>query len=182
MANSNAPRGFVPIRTRSGSGLLSPKSYKIADNDTTSAIYTGDPVKPGTSGTAGCIIRGTAGAAALGVFAGCVYTVTATGKRTFSKHYDGVTGKTDIVALVYDDLSDTIFEIQATGALAATDVFTAYDFTIAAGSTITGDSATYLAASGDGFLVLGLVQRPDNEWGAYQKVFGMFASSDRTLV
>ena len=180
MANQNAPRGLVPVAHANGSGLTTPRQYKILTNDTTSAIYLNDPVKLGSSGTAGYVIRGTAGAAILGVFAGCEYTVTATGERVKQRYYDGVTGKSDIVCWVYDD-PEQVYEIQATGALTQANVGTAYDFVIAAGSTSTGVTATYLNSSGDGFTVLGLSPRVGNEFGAYNKVLVKAADSDHLL-
>ena len=175
MANTNAPRGFVPAYHLSGSGLLSPKTYAVADNYTT-AIYTGDPVKL----TSGYVVIGTAGAAVLGIAAGFEYTVTATGKRHKAKHFDGVTGKTNIVALVYDD-PKIVYEIQSNSNLSIANIGSAYDFATAAGSAITGDSGTYLDSSGDGFKVIGLVDRPDNAWGTYQKLYVVTAYPDHLL-
>ncbi len=176
MANTNAPRGFVAVGHMSGSGLITPKPYAIADNYTGSGIWCGDPVKF----SSGYVIRGTAGAATNGVFAGCEYTVTATGKRVKSAYYDGVTGKSNIVALVYDD-RDIVYEIQSNSNLSIANVGDDYDFAVANGSTITGWTGTYLDSSGDGFKVIGLVNRPDNEWGTYQKVLVVRLYTDNLL-
>lgn len=176
MANANAPRGLVPVGHINGSGLMTPRQYNIATNDTTSAIYMGDPVKFAS----GYAVRGTAGAAILGVFAGCEYTVTATGARVKAAYYDGVTGKSAIVCWVYDD-PNLVFEIQATAALTQANVGSAYDFAIAAGSALTGWTATYLDGSGDGFRVLGLSPKVDNEWGAYNKVLVKTLQTDHLL-
>lgn len=177
MANQNAPRGLVPVAHANGSGLTTPRQYNIATNDTTSAIYLNDPVKL----SSGYVVRDTAGSAVtLGVFAGCEYTVTATGERVKQRYYDGVTGKKDIICWVYDD-PEQVYEIQATGALTQANVGAAYDIAIAAGSAATGVTATYLNSSGDGYIVLGLSPRIGNEWGAYQKVLVKVAAADHAL-
>lgn len=171
MPNVNAPRGLVPLR-KLGGGTISQTAYSI-DPTYATAIFKGDAVS-GT-GTGRNIAKSAAGATAnCGVFVGCSYT-DATGKPVWSKHWPGIAdGKKDIVAHVVDD-PDVIFEIQA-DSCAAAEVGLMCDWNTGTGNTASGLSGAYavlggtVAVAGGSLKVLGLVNRPDNEYGAYAKI------------
>lgn len=172
MANTNAPRGFIPTRTLGGGTPQRSSGYKIATGYS-SSIFRGDPVK--TAGTDRTIALATVGALILGVFDGCSYTA-ADGSVIYSPYWPASTTATNIIAYVYDDPS-TIFEIQVddTAGLIATDVGQNIDFISGVGSAATGQSAyqadqSTLGSGADiGLKVYALVDRPDNAYGQYAK-------------
>ena len=93
MANSNGSFGLRPISKLGGgtnsTGLTGYTPYEIA-NGNTDSIYHGQLVIPLASG----FIDHTANAAGgtvshLGVFQGCEYVSSVTGKTTFSNHWPG---------------------------------------------------------------------------------------------
>lgn len=134
---------------------------------TNAAIYKGDLVKlDGTTGV--CIVSG-AGDASIGVFDGCRYT-DANGRPTYSPYWPGSTsGATNIEYYVITDVM-TVFEVQASIAVAATAIGDSANITYAAGSTTTGQSGSYIAAlSGAGAVgnwrIMGLAPMVDNAWG-----------------
>lgn len=134
---------------------------------TNAAIYKGDLVK--LDGTTGVVIVSGAGDASIGVFDGCRYN-DATGKPTYSPYWPGSTsGATNIEFYVITDIM-TEFEIQASISVAATAIGDSANITYAAGSAVTGQSGSYIAAlSGAGavgnFRIMGVGQQIDNAWG-----------------
>ncbi|WP_386681842.1 hypothetical protein [Loktanella sp. R86503] len=178
MANGNAPRGLAPVRYLSGApynGAVN--KYYVAAGDST-AIYPGGLVK----------FAGSADSTGIASVTGNVATGDAVVGVMISPAIDNV-GPTDLTyrpgstagyILVCDD-PDVLFEIQEDsvgGALAATAVGNVADLTgFTAGSTFTGSSSMQLdsstaTATGDGtqdVLIVGAVQRPDNEIGANAK-------------
>jgi hypothetical protein len=173
MANTNTPRGFVPLRdagSKPHSGGL--EMFYVPASDAT-ALYIGDPViKNGSSDTAGvaAVIRATAGAAITGVVQGFMPdgTVNMTGYRAAS---------TAAYVLVNTD-PDTLYEIQEDGVggqLAAADIGLNADFIVAAGSAYTKRSGVMLDTSTKAttatlpLKIMGLSQRPGGEFGAYAK-------------
>ncbi len=176
MANSNAPMGLRPVRYLSGSPYNGATNrYYVPSSDST-AIYIGGLVKPAGSADANGVMSVTGnvstGNAVVGVVVG-VQPVTAD-----STIYRAAS--TERYVYVADD-PNLIFEIQEDsvgGALAVTAVGNSADITgFTGGSTTTGLSSLLLdsstaTASGDGtedVLVVGLVQRPDNEIGSTAK-------------
>lgn len=174
MANTNTPRGFVPLR-EAGSGThnggLNMYVHLAADG---TALFIGDPVvKSGTADVAGVIpavVRATAGGAITGVVQG------------FVPGADGVTAGYGAASTLYyllvDDDPDRIFEIQEDGVggqLAAVDIGLNASFIAAAGSTYTRrsgamlDTSTKATTAGLELKIVGLVPRVDNALGAYAK-------------
>lgn len=172
MANVNTPRGLRPVR-KLGGGFITLTEYSIAT--ATGAIYSGDKVK--LTGTG----NGIAQAAEtdelnIGVFAGCRY-VQADGSIKFSAYWPGSVSATGAVALVYDDPT-IVFEVQGDTVNEA-DIGLLADIAPGSGSTTTGMSAGYAkvatgATSGKNFQIIRLAQRPDNAYGAYAKIEGIF--------
>jgi hypothetical protein len=168
MANTNGPFGFRPVRRLDGGGDIRTTEYSIASTYNT-AIYTGDPVQ--MTGTGRNIELSEAGNVDnIGVFAG-VRFVNAAGEQKFSKFWTAGTTGTDIVALVWDD-PNIVFECQF-DTLAAGDIGELTDWNAGTGSAATGQSGAYCeaagATSGESMRILRLVNRPDNEYGAYAK-------------
>lgn len=178
MANVDAKFGLRPVRTL-GSENVNQNVYSIA-TDYATAIYTGDPVQ--MTGTGKNVILAEAGNVDnIGVFVGCSYT-DANGRPTFSAYWPGVSdGKADIKSYVITD-PETIFEIQADGCVAG-EVGVVCAWNAGTGSALTGLSGAYAVVSGTsstsgagkGLRVMGLVDRPDNAYGAYAKIEVMFA-------
>ena len=136
---------------------------------TNAAIYKGDLVK--YDGTTGVVIVSAAGDASIGIFDGCRYN-DSTGKPTYSPFWPGSTsGATNIEFYLITDIL-TVFEIQAVGSVAATAINDSADIVYAAGSTITGISASYLdtanlkgAAAVGNFRIMGAALGTDNAFG-----------------
>ena len=182
MANANTPFGFKVAGHRSG-GVPRHTTYNIAYNYAT-AIYSGDAVVL----TSGKLAIGAADSALiLGIFDGCSYKDN-TGAQIFSRYWPGV-ALTDtaavVTAYVYTDRG-IVFEAQTSTAVAyvdATHVGTKCDLVATAGATATtGQSSQELTMGTTGdeqFIVLGLVNRPDNAVGANAKV--LCAINDATL-
>jgi len=147
---TNAPQGLQPSSYLGGttwSGQLS--NYSILSSYAT-AIYSGDPV---TAVNTGGIGIGVAGSGIYGVFQGVQYATSA-GVMTYSPYWPASTvtfGTLPAVALIIDD-PNVEFNIQAgtsdanvhTATVGQTDINLNANFAIAAGSTVTGQTGTYL--------------------------------------
>jgi hypothetical protein len=160
MANIDASFGLRPVRRRNGASYhVATTPYYIPSSYGT-ALYIGDPVvKTGTSNTAAVTVPG-AGNFAPGELAeinkatagdGNMLTGVIVGfaalPTDLSKIYNPAS--TARVAYVADD-PDMIFEIQADGAIAATEIgLNAVLIYTNAGSTTTGLSGVELDTSSD---------------------------------
>jgi hypothetical protein len=150
MANVDSPRGFVPIGHLSG-GEIRPRSYE-ADEDS-DAIYKGDVVTLGTNGKA---TLAAAGDVVLGIAA---ETKTTLEGQQIS---------------VFDD-PNIIYEVQGyTGVTFALGmVGEKADCVATAGTAATGMSLMELndpEAPTAQFIILGKVDRPNNDWGEHVKL------------
>lgn len=178
MANTDAPRGAVPIKHLDGSpynGATSP--YKIA-NAYNTAIFTGDFVKMQATGYIALAAGGDLGL--LGVFQGCKYT-DANGKPQFSPYWPASTSTFNsegaVAAVV--DAPDVIFEMQMDSDSATpsqADVGTNADFIAThTGLTTTGlsrievDTSTCTSATAN-LRILRFVEGAGNEVGNFAKV------------
>lgn len=174
MANANTPRGLVPLRdaaSRPVSGGL--EMFFVPASDAT-ALYIGDPVvKNGSADAAGLagVVRATAGGPITGVVEGFMPngTTDMAGFRAAS---------TAAYVLVNTD-PNTLYEIQEDGVggqLSAADIGLNADFIVAAGnafnkrSGVMLDTSTKAATATLPLKIIGLSQRPGNEFGAYAKV------------
>ena len=177
MANTDAPKGAVPIKHLDGSpwnGSLN--EYLIASAYNTT-IYFGDFVKMTATGK---IELAAAGNTILGVFQGVNYR-NSSGEVVFSKYWPASTvtfNSEDAKALVVDQ-PDVIFEMQQdsdTDTPSQADIGTNADFIAThTGSTLTGlskeevDTSTCTTATAN-LRILRFVPKPDNAVGAYAKV------------
>ena len=159
MANKDAPFGFRAIGGMGSSYETQGTSkYQINDN-WANAIFQNDLVgmgdgtvvdRVGTTTVAGYIF-GSAPATTLnlGVFNGCFYNDPTTQKPTWKNYYPGAVNITTgtIDAYCYDN-PQQLYEVQASGSLAQTDMGNLIDTnTYVAGSTINGHSKEELAGS-----------------------------------
>ena len=175
MANVNAPRGFVPVRTLHG-GPITLREYSSASGYAAN-LGAGDPVELTGTGT-NIQLAAAQNVDNLGVFAGVHYT-NSSGDRVYSGYWASGTTGTDIVALVYVDPM-IIYEIQA-DSVAAADVGALADWTVGTPSVTTQQSTTYLAVSsatattGKSIRIVKLASKVDNAYGAYAKLEVVFA-------
>jgi hypothetical protein len=145
MANVLEKFGLRPSRQLNGSPFINAQNrYRIAANNTT-AIFQGDLVIPTTAGTITRYVAGTSNAV-VGVFNGCFYTDPTTQKPTWKNYYPASTNASDITAFVIDG-PNTVFEINASGVIAITGLFSNYDVVNTTGSTQTGISFVQLDGS-----------------------------------
>jgi hypothetical protein len=174
MANTNTPRGLVPLRMAGGAPYNGAVNmYYVPASDST-ALYIGDPVvKNGSADAAGVpgAIAATAGGSITGVVQGFLPdgTTNMVGYRAAS---------TAAYILVADD-PDLIFEIQEDsvgGALAAADIGLNTSFIAAApgtGSKRSGamlDTSTKATTATLELKIVGIRQVPGNDIGTNAKV------------
>ena len=190
MANSNAPRGFVPVKYRDGKPYTGAvNAYNCPASDGT-ALFVGDPVQIAGSATTdgkATITRATAGGGAytLGVVIGFEFTDA----MPANKHRLASTNATVLVA----DDPDLMFEIQEDsvgGNLAVTNVGQNIDFVAGAGSTITGlsgfmiDSSTANTTATLQCRIEGFSDEPSNEtpgsYGRYLTSFNLHQRNNTT--
>jgi len=177
MANTDAPRGAVPIKHLDGSPYNGAFSEYLIANAYNTAIYTGDFVKMTATGY---VELAAAGNTILGVFAGCDYR-DSNGKPVFSPYWPASTStfNSEGAKARVIDAPDVIFEMQMDSDSATpsqADVGTNADFIAThTGLTTTGlsreevDTSTCTTATAN-LRVLRFVPRPDNEVGNYAKV------------
>ena len=175
MANQNTPFGLRPIR-HLGGGTIRANEYSIASEYATS-IFTGDVVE--LTGTGKNVAKAAAqNVDNIGVFAGCRY-VDSQGNQQFSQYLPASTAATDIVAFVYDD-PNIVFEVQG-DSVAEGDIGALADWNVGTGSTTTGQSGLYAVVNsatgttGKSLRIIELINRPDNDYGAYAKIAVAFA-------
>jgi hypothetical protein len=148
MANVNGAFGLKPINLAGGAPNSTGTNAYFIKSDA-SAIYQGSPVIATNDGT--IAITGSASGDTykhIGVFAGCEYVSSVTGKKTWSNYWPGSGADTnfDIVGYVYDNpvqrfviTTDATFTNEAT-AKAAIFENTQFD-SGTSGSTTTGNSS-----------------------------------------
>ena len=179
MANINGSFGLRPL-AKAGQGANSTGNanytmYEIAAANT-NAIYKGSPVIPLSTGYIDIIGSATGGAVSLcGVFMGCEYVASATGKMTFSNYWPGSGADSNhpVKAYVNDD-PNTLFVIASSAtwtskATALADRFKNAQFaTATSGTTATGLSScainvsTAAATKTFPMRILGWVDDPSN--------------------
>jgi len=150
MANTNVAFGLKPINT-AGSAPATQGTNAYFIDSAASAIYQGSMVKASNGGE--IVICSASGdtEAPVGVFAGCEYVSSTTGKKVFSNYWPGSGADTnfDIIGYVYDNplqrfviCTDTTITNKATAVQA---IFENSQFNNgASGSTTTGISSAQL--------------------------------------
>lgn len=164
MSTTSQPFGLRPAF--SPSGVVRPTAYSIVTGYSAN-ILQNQPVKIGTNGN---IEAAAIGDRFIGTFQGVEFT-DSDGRRRVSNKWTASTAGTDIVAYVTLDPT-IVYEIQASGPIAVTDIGSQADFTtITAGSTVTGlsammlDAATLTNSSNASLRIIGIASGPDNVAG-----------------
>jgi hypothetical protein len=166
-----APFGFRPVRTNSGCIHFAAAQYSIASGLDT-ALRLGDPVK--LTGTGTNITLAAGGDTATGIFNGAYWIGPdgVTPGHSQEWYANGTTlDATDAEAMVINDLSNVIFQIQA-DTFPKADVGLLFDWNVGTGNARYHTSGAYLdhaaggATTGKGLLVLGLSEIQGNDWGA----------------
>jgi hypothetical protein len=181
MANVNVAFGMKPINLAGGAPNSTGTNAYFIDS-AASAIYQGSPVIVTDGGE--IAITGSATGDTykhIGVFSGCEYVSSVTGKKTWSNYWPGSGADTnfDIVGYVYDNpMQRFVIATDATltdRATAITAIFEDSQFnTATSGSTTTGVSSASLdvgkLATNDPSLplkIVGLYDDPENsDYGA----------------
>jgi len=164
MSTTSQPFGLRPAF--SPSGVIRPTAYSILSGYSAN-ILQNQPVKIGTNGT---IEAAAIGDRFIGTFQGVEFT-DGDGRRRVSNKWIASTAATDIVAYVTLDPT-IVYEIQANGSIALTDIGSQADFTtITAGSAVTGlsalmlDQATLTNSGNASLRIIGIAPGPDNAFG-----------------
>lgn len=174
MSNVNGAYGLRPSRHLKG-GVIRQAEYSIA-SELAADIKFGDPVEQTGSGR-DITLAAADNPDSVGVFMGCSY-VDSVGTPKFSKQWVSGQVGTEAVAYVCDD-PGVVYTAQAT-TIAVTDIGQLADWDGSTGNASTGMSGnqvdgTSYGATGGALRVLGLVDMPGNEYGAYAKVEVVFA-------
>lgn len=164
MSTTSKPFGLRP--SYSPSGTLRPAAHTITSAYGTN-ILDSQPVKIGATGV---IEAAAIGDRFVGTFCGVEYTNTQ-GRRVVDNKWIAGTVGTEIIAYVTLDPT-IVYEIQANGSIAITDIGSQADFTtIGSGSTTTGlsammlDQATLTNSGNAGLRIIGIAPGPDNAAG-----------------
>jgi len=144
MATTAAPYGLRPINLIGGQVFAgSTRLIPVASGYSTN-IFFGDIVAIATNGTIVKVTNvGTNAdpfpAGTVGVFLGCTYTDPNLKYKLNNQYWPASTVASDAQAYVCDD-PDSLFQIQANGAVAQTALAGNFGVVQTAGSTTTGDS------------------------------------------
>jgi len=178
MANINAAFGFRAVKHLNGSPYNGQvREYFIPSTDST-AVYIGDVVKIAGSADANGTATVAVVSATTDIPVGVVVGFRPDPTNLMNKYRVASTDRYVLVA----DSPDLIFEVQANGAsgIAAADVGLNASWVAASGSTTTGvsgymlDSSTVATTNTLALKVMGVIHRPDNAIGQYDKVLVMF--------
>jgi hypothetical protein len=164
MSTTSQPFGLRPAY--SPSGTLRPAAYTIVTGYAAN-ILQNQPVKIAADGS---IQAAAIGDRFIGTFQGVEFT-DSDGRRRVSNKWTASTAATEIVAYVTLDPT-IVYEIQANGSIALTDIGSQADFTtITAGSAVTGlsalmlDQATLTNSGNASLRIIGIAPGPDNAFG-----------------
>lgn len=170
MANTDRPRGAIPVGTISGSPWgATVREYNV-DSSNATAIFRGDFV---TLESDGNVAPAAAGGIVLGVCVGPV--VSRTVPATEHPGYLPATTAGKVLVAVGPDVLYEVQEDSDTSNLALTDVGANIDIIAGAGSTVTGvsahelDSSSVTAAGSAQLRIVGLKAAPDNAVGTNAK-------------
>lgn len=171
MANAAAPFGLRPVGTVNGqpySGAV--RAYSVPAGDGT-AIYIGDAVKLDTASQIinGQLYKDVIIAASGDVMVGAVVGVLPSTRDSLTYR----AASTARIVLVADDPNQLFEIVQGAGgtALTANDIGLNADLLVAAGSTVTGYSASVINNIGEAttntldLKIVGMPDRPDNDIG-----------------
>lgn len=163
MANADRPFGFRVFQTKHNA----PARRTSEKTDGSAAIYPGDVVKKDGSGR--------------------VLTITAAGDNPIGVSDSYVAATAGLEVFVFDDLVNTIFEVQVDDDSIADDTQNGnfFDITITTGDTtlLQGKQEMDGDASAEDTLILrGLIDRPGNAFGTNAKVAVQFRVDANAMV
>jgi hypothetical protein len=126
MANKDAPFGIRPAALLGGGAFTGGQREYEVSNANATAIYQGDICKGLTTGY---IARMAAsdGGLVVGVFNGCQFTDSSTGKPRWSNNWTGDTAVTSTVKAFLVDDPNIICEVQSDAAITIAGIFANYD-------------------------------------------------------
>ena len=178
MSATYAPFGLKPVYHPSG--IIRSLNYTGAYS-TSAVFYSGTPVsldEATTAGTSTLVVASntpTANMRLAGVFGGVEYT-DASGRRTVSKWFGPALGTaTDVVMWIFMD-PEIVYEIQANGSIANTQVGQEFNFTAVTSGQIIGngglgtstaalDPTAVAVGTQAQMQVTGLGREINNAWG-----------------
>ena len=180
MANTNGAFGLRPIaKMGQNANSTGASEYRIAAGNT-NAIYQGSPVKPLSTGFIDIVGSAEGGTVRLlGVFWGCEYVSSTTGKKVFSNQWPGSGADTNhpVKAFVYDDPSQ-LFVIATSNVVVAFNteaevraaVFSNANFALATSgvaatgiSSATLDLNTIATTNTLNLRIMGIQEDPENQ-------------------
>lgn len=185
MASSAYPYGMVPVENlAAGYNTQGFETLTIADGYATK-IYFGDVVKLISDGTV-AKDTGTTSLTPVGVFVGCRY-INSIGYAVDSQYWPAITtGYTVYAKIVTNPFA--VFQIQANGSVASTDLGSNAAIVQTAGTTTFGKSKNALNASTIAttntlpLRIVGLAELPNNAWGdAYTDVLVKWNAGNQYL-
>lgn len=164
MSTTSQPFGLRPAY--SPSGVLRPTAYAIVSGYTAN-ILQNQPVKIGSDGN---IEAAAIGDRLIGTFQGVEFT-DGDGRRRVSNKWIASTVATEIVAYVTLDPT-IVYEIQANGPIAVTDIGSQADYTVITGGSFTTglsammlNTATLTNSANAALRIIGIATGPDNAAG-----------------
>lgn len=171
MANANTAGGLKPVRD-AGNGVMTGglEKFYVPASDAT-ALYIGDPVvKNGSADAAG--VAGVVRAAAAGPITGVVVGFAPDGTTNMA----GFRAASTAAYVLCTTDPDILYEVQDNTGIAAADIGLNANMTLAAGnayskqSGVTLDAATKATTGTLALKIVGLAQKPNNSFGAYNKL------------
>lgn len=173
MANVDRPCGFQVARHLTG-GMANRLSKYAIEPAHASSIFRGDAVIPVGTGKR-ITVPGSDNVRLQGVFHGCLY-ILPDGEPKFEKFWranQAVQSGSEPEALVYDD-PDTLFRVQADGAVVAADIGAFANLTRGTGNQRTGLSGYELQSAsigtGANLKIIELAPIANNAYGTNAKV------------
>lgn len=166
MTATSAPFGIRPAYKPGG--VITPVRRTL-NPATAAAIGKGDPIVMGTDGF---ITKAVSNSGRCdGIFHGCEY-VDATGKPQLSPNWPADTGATEVVCWVVED-GEVIYEAQADGSIARTDIGSVISFNAGTINALTGLTTANLAlatiattaGAGKHFQIYDVKPQEDNAFG-----------------
>ena len=161
MSSVSSPFGLKPAFHPSG--ILRQLQGTIASGFGTD-IFQFSPLAVAANGT---LTPAAPGSRIVGAFMGVEWTQT-DGRRRVGNRWEANTVGTEIVAYYTED-PYMVYEIQADGSIAQTEIGQQYDWTALSGNTVTGLSSVALdtasAAANAGLRIIGINPAPDNVVG-----------------
>ena len=193
MSTTSSPRGLKPIGLLGGLPFAGSTMEIAIKSGYSTAIYNGDVVGYAdvtNSTDDGYLVREAVASEVnpIGVFLGCSYTDPNSDQKTWKQYYPGSISASDIKAVVTINPT-TLYELQADGAVAQTDLGKTIDLVqTQSGSTTTGNSGmqadqSTINITGKCWRIVDFVNRPGSSIGdTYTDIIVMMNQTEHALV